>query len=106
EFVLRGAGNGDLAGDIPHRSAGHVLAVPAAAPGVFGEAESLRLLHVEEHVEVEAVGIVDVAARVRAGDDDRSHLGGLAGGVQGDIAGAGDSDLASLERHAPGGEHV
>src|SRR5690606_17783654 len=106
ELVLGGTGEGHLRRDIPHTTAFDVLDASAPAAGVLGEALPLVLFHLEEQVEVEALRLVHVARRVRAGDHRRPHLGGLLDGVQGDVAGPRHHDPASVERLVAGGEHV
>ena len=55
------------------------------------------LLDVEQHVKVDAVGIIDVALGVAHRDDLAAELGALLRAVLRDVAGAGHDDLLALE---------
>ena len=103
QLILVAQGQGDVAGDLPHVAA--VVAVGGAgdALGVLADAGALHFLDLLHHVQVDAVGVVDIALGVGHGDDLGAQLHGLLGGVNGDVAGAGDDHglaLQALALHA------
>ena len=106
EFVLGGARQGDIHRNIPDRTAGHEGGSGAAADGVVGDSSAFDLLDLPEQLQVDA-GLVDhVSARIRAGDHLGAELLGLRGGVDRDIARAGDRHRLAVEAQAASAEHA
>src|SRR5690606_16318421 len=106
QLVLRGAGQGDVDGHIPHAAALHVADVAAAALGVLVDATALDLLDLTQQVEVDALLIGDVAAGVRGRDRDAAQLLRLLDRVDRDVAGAGDAHAATVEGRLARPEHL
>ena len=84
-------GNADSGGN-----GGHILldAAPVA---------QLDVLH---HVQVDTLGVVDVAVGVAEGHDFRAQLRGLLAGEDGHVAAAGDDHPMALEGLSVGLEHL
>ena len=107
QLVLRGAGQGELAGDAPRPLLLVVLA--AEVLGVLVDpspANLLELLQPRQTLGVDAVRVVDEAVRIRGGDDGGAQLVQLLDGVEGDVAGAGDDRRLAGDFLVAGRQHV
>ena len=102
--VLAGAGKRDVAGDLPDAAA--VLGVPGGTGTLLhveGEGDALvvagALLVVDalQDLVVNAVGVLDPALGVGAGQDLAAELGDLLDSVDCNVAGAVDDDVLALE---------
>ena len=100
----RSAGQRDIAGKLPHAAA--VALVPHGVRllvNVHGErnalvvARALLVVDVLEHGVVDAVGILDPAVGIGAGEHLAAELRDLLDGVDGDVAGAVNDDVLALE---------
>ena len=96
-LVLGRARHGDVARHGPDVLAALVVLAAGHFVGVDADAGAALLLDVKQHVEVDAVGIVDVALGVAHGDDLAAELGALLRAVLRHVAGAGHDDLLALE---------
>ena len=102
--VLAGAGQGDVAGQLPHAAA--VALVPHGTGllvNVHGErdalvvAGALLVVDVLEHGVVDAVGILDPAVGVGAGQHLAAELRDLLDGIDSNVAGTVNDDVLALE---------
>src|SRR5690606_18474438 len=105
QLVLGRAGERHLARHLPHRRAGLVVGARAVLD-VLPDAPPLDLLEVLEELEVDAVGVVDAARRVAAGDDLGAELLQLLDRVDRDVARAAHDARAALERLPARGQHL
>ena len=86
QLILRGAGQGDLAGDLPDAAAAFSVDGVRTQSGIFADALALDLLQALHEGNVDAVGIVDVPGGVGHGHDLCAKLLGLFAGVECDVA--------------------
>ena len=105
QLVLGGAGQRDIRLDAPDAPALVVLGV-GTIDLVLGQALSLDLLDFLQRGHVDALGIIDPAVGIGAGDDLRAQLLGLLDGVDGHVAGAGDGDGLAFHAVAVAPEHL
>ena len=95
-LVLAGAGVRDVALDVPDVLAAFDILGAGNLVSIDADAGAALLLDVEQDIEVDAVGIVDVALGVGHGNDLAAELGDLLSAVLRDVAGAGDDDRLAL----------
>jgi hypothetical protein len=74
--------------------------------GVLGDAPALDLLDPLDRLHIQALLVVDEAARVRAGDHLAAELVDLLDEVDGHAAGAGDDAGLALEGLIEGPQHL
>src|SRR5262249_29185532 len=108
QFVLSGAGQSDVAGNVPQAGAGagDERDVLAASLGVLGDSAAAALLDFLEQGEVDALLVDDVAVGVGAGHHSRAELLGLLDRVDRDIARTRDHDALSVEGLTPAVKHL
>src|SRR5690606_19483055 len=105
ELVLGGARQRDVARHLPDGAALDV--VRAVAPlGVGGDALAAGQFDVLEQLEVDALLVDDVAARVGAGDDGAAELVDLLDGVDRHVPRSRDHDALAVEGLPPGLEDL
>ena len=105
QLVLSGAGQGNIALDGPHALALVVDGIGTGL-GVLRQTGPLDLLHFDQGGYVNAVGIVDPAGGIGAGNGLGTQLPGLLNGVGGYVAGTGDGHDLSLQVLAVALEHL
>src|SRR5690606_8173352 len=105
QLVLGCRRHGDLARHVPY---GTVLDVQCPAPfqpGVLGDARAPRFLYFLNEVQVYALFVDDVAARVRTGNDPASEFDDLLHGIDGDVPRPGNHHSLACEIRAVRAQH-
>ena len=112
QFVLGGAGEGGEAGHGPHGIAafgvfGHRGVLGGGHQfGVAGQGSAFHFLHLLEHVDLDAFGIIDHAAGVGHGDGLGAQLEQLFAAVGGHVAGTGNGADFTFQAFAAVFQHV
>ena len=112
QFVLGGAGEGGEAGHGPHGIAafgvfGHRGVLGGGHQfGVTGQGSAFHFLHLLEHVDLDAFGIIDHAAGVGHGDGLGAQLEQLFAAVGGHVAGTGNGADFAFQAFAAVFQHV
>ena len=106
KLALRRAGQGDVALDRPDATASLVVLGIRTLFDVLLDAAAAHLLNLLDECEVDALGVIDVAVRVRAGHGLCAEFDGLFNRIRRDVARAGDDDGLALKALAVVFEHL
>ena len=106
DLVLRGAGQGDVAGDLPYAGAVFIILCIRMADQIIANALAFHFLQLLHTGQIDAAFVVDKPVGIRHGDDLAAQLGRFFAGIDCHVSGTGYSDSCAVKTLAGILEHV